>query len=152
MDSISIGIEDAASPDDRRAVAAAIAAFHAETVAYEASRFTVAARTAAGERAGVVFALVYWDWLFVEAMYVAAAYRGAGLGSALLARAEQHAAALDCHSAWLDTFQAVDFYRRAGYEAFGHLDDYPAGQTRWFLRKALVARPPGTPLGVPPQR
>ena len=40
-------------------------------------------------------------------------------------------------SAWLDTFQARDFYLGLGYETFGVLDNYPPGQQRTFMRKVL---------------
>lgn len=50
--------------------------------------------------------------------------------------AENHAVAKGCHSAWLDTFQARGFYEAVGYELFGMLNDYPAGQTQYFLEKA----------------
>jgi ribosomal protein S18 acetylase RimI-like enzyme len=64
--------------------------------------------------------------------------RGSGAGRALMAAAESHAAATGCHSAWLDSFQARDFYEALGYTVFGQLEDYPKGQTRWFLRKRLA--------------
>jgi hypothetical protein len=56
-----------------------------------------------------------------------------------LARAEAFAVVTRCHSAWLDTFQARNFYLRHGYREFGALEGYPQGQTRYFLRKALSA-------------
>jgi hypothetical protein len=37
----------------------------------------------------------------------------------------------------LDTFQARGFYEQIGYVAFGELENYPQGQSRHFLRKAL---------------
>ncbi|MBS0562126.1 MAG: GNAT family N-acetyltransferase [Proteobacteria bacterium] len=79
-----------------------------------------------------------WGWLFVAALWVADDRRGCGLGRALLAHAEAHAAAEGCHSVWLDTFQARGFYERLGYEVFGALDAYPGGQTRSFLRKRIA--------------
>jgi len=79
-----------------------------------------------------------WGWLFVEALWVGEALRGRGIGRALMAGAEDFARAKDCHSAWLDTFQAVGFYTRLGYERFGVLEDYPPGQSRHFLRKRLL--------------
>lgn len=50
-------------------------------------------------------------------------------------RAESHAIARGCHSAWLTTFQARGFYEAAGYELFGMLDNYPAGQKQYFPAK-----------------
>ena len=79
-----------------------------------------------------------WGWLFVEAVWVSEALRGRGVGRALMAAAERHARESGCHSVWLDTFQARDFYLSLGYETFGVLEDYPPGQQRSFMRKALA--------------
>ena len=40
---------------------------------------------------------------------------------------------------YLDTmsFQAPDFYRACGYQAFGTIDGYPGGVTRHWFTKAL---------------
>ena len=66
-------------------------------------------------------------------------WRGQGVGRALMGHAEAHARERECHSAWLDTFQARGFYEALGYVPFGELEDYPPGQSRYFLRKRLVA-------------
>ena len=76
--------------------------------------------------------------LFVAGLFVTDAWRGRGLGSALLSRAEIYAAVQGCGNAWLDTFQARSFYLRQGWEVFGSLPEYPAGQTRYFMRKRLL--------------
>jgi GNAT superfamily N-acetyltransferase len=76
--------------------------------------------------------------MFVAALWVADGWRGRGVGGTLLAAAERHAAAAGCHSVWLDTFQARDFYLKQGYTVFGALEDYPPGQTRSFLRKRIA--------------
>ncbi|TCZ56740.1 GNAT family N-acetyltransferase [Roseicella aquatilis] len=126
----------------RTELARHIHAFHAETVPpWQSTRFALRLEDAAGALAGGFCGSMAWDWLFVEALWVAAAQRGTGAGRALLAAAERQAVAAGCHSAWLDTFQARGFYEALGYAVFGQLGDYPAGQTRWFLRKRLI--PPG---------
>jgi hypothetical protein len=40
---------------------------------------------------------------------------------------------------FLDTFsfQAPGFYLKHGYEVFGELPGFPAGHTRFYLKKAL---------------
>ena len=53
-------------------------------------------------------------------------------------RAENHAIAKGCNSAWLTTFQACGFYEAVGYELFGMLDNYPADQKMYFMRKRLI--------------
>ncbi len=115
-----------------------IVAFMAETVPGEARRFALMLHDADDALVGGLSAWLYWDWMFVAALWVDGARRGQGAGRALLAAAERHAAASGCHSVWLDTFQAAGFYEKLGYSVFGALEDYPDGQTRAFLRKRLA--------------
>lgn len=125
-------------PAFRAELAQHINAFHGETVPHAARRFGIAMRDAEGRLLAGLSGVVSWGWLFVEAVWVDAALRGRGAGRRLMERAEAHALAEGCHSAWLDTFQAEPFYVALGYERFGVLEDYPAGQPRAFLRKRLV--------------
>jgi GNAT superfamily N-acetyltransferase len=115
-----------------------INAFHGETVPFRATRFTLRLDDTAGRLAGGLSGVISWGWLFIDAVWVHADRRGLGAGRVLMAYAESHAAAQGCHSAWLDTFQARAFYESIGYAVFGSLDDYPAEQTRSFLRKRLT--------------
>ena len=65
--------------------------------------------------------------------------RGQGTGRRILIAAEEEAVRRGCRYAWLDTFsfQARGFYEKLGYSVFGTLEDYPAGHSRYFLRKTL---------------
>ncbi|MBO3269568.1 MULTISPECIES: GNAT family N-acetyltransferase [Hymenobacter] len=89
---------------------------------------------------GGLWGRTYYDWLFVELLFVPEALRGQDLGARLLQEAEQAAKQRGCQHAHLDTFgfQAKDFYLKQGYTVFGQLENYPTGFTRYFLRKALV--------------
>ncbi|HEY3912362.1 MAG TPA: GNAT family N-acetyltransferase [Stellaceae bacterium] len=89
-------------------------------------------------RAGLV-GTTYAGWLFVAELWVHADLRRRGIGSQLLALAEQRAVTLGCHSAMLDTFsfQGPEFYPRFGYEIYGTLD-YPPEHKRLFLKKRLT--------------
>ena len=109
----------------------------AETVPGELHRFALRLNDADGALVGGLSGRMAWDWLFVAALWVHRDRRGQGAGRALLAAAESHAAAAGCHSVWLDTFQAREFYEKLGYTVFGALEDYPKGQTRCFMRKRL---------------
>jgi GNAT superfamily N-acetyltransferase len=122
-----------------RTLGDAINAFHARTVPLDAQRFALLLHAQDGGLAGGLYGVLAWQWLFVQALWVDDAWRQRGIGRALLARAEAHAAAAGCHSVWLDTFQARDFYLSLGYQEFGALENFPEGQTRWFLRKRLGA-------------
>ena len=122
----------------RAGMGQAINAFHSQTVPFASSRFALALRDESAGLAGGLSGAISWGWLFIDAVWVHADLRGKGAGSALMARAERHGAAAGCHSVWLDTFQAKAFYLRLGYSEFGALEDYPNGQTRYFLRKRLA--------------
>jgi GNAT superfamily N-acetyltransferase len=124
------------APEFRASLAAGINAFHARTFPPDSTRFALALHEADTLVAGLAGVLA-WKYLFVEALWVADSHRRQGWGARLLAEAERHAAARGCHAAWLDTFQARDFYLAQGYAVFGSLPDYPPGQTRYFLTKNL---------------
>ena len=115
--------------------------FHSETVPFAANRFGLRLDDPTGAIAGGLSGVMSWGWLFIDAVWVRADQRGRGTGRRLMAAAEQHAVAHGCHGVWLDTFQARGFYEALGYQVFGALDDYPEGQTRWFLRKPLPQTP-----------
>ena len=89
-------------------------------------------------QAGVRFVLAF-EWLFVNWLWVADAYRKHGVGSRLMAGAEAAAREHGCRAAYLDTFtfQAPEFYKRLGYREFGRLDDFPPGQSRIWFSKSL---------------
>jgi GNAT superfamily N-acetyltransferase len=84
---------------------------------------------------------ILYGWLFIELLVVPEQVRGQRMGSQLMAMAEDLARERGCVGVWLDTFdfQAPDFYRKHGYEAFGQLDDYPPGHQRLFFKKRISA-------------
>jgi GNAT superfamily N-acetyltransferase len=93
----------------------------------------------AGTVIGGLWGLTYYGWLFIELLFVPEHLRGQGLGRQLLNEAEAEAIRRGCHGAWLETFtfQAPEFYRKLGYQSFGVIRDYPAGQHRIFMCKRI---------------
>ena len=88
---------------------------------------------------GGVIGVTYWDWLYVDLLWLKEEMRGQGYGHRLLTRAEDEARQRGAKNAYLDTFsfQSPDFYERHGYEVFGTLDNFPTGHQRYFMTKAL---------------
>lgn len=88
---------------------------------------------------GIVAVLYCWRCLAIEMLWVDEKYQQQGLGSALLETVESEARKNGCALAHLDTFdfQAMDFYRKRGYEVFGVLPNCPPGHERFYLRKEL---------------
>jgi len=89
--------------------------------------------------AGGVIAVTYWDWLYIDLMWMKEELRGHGYGSKLLELAEEEARKRGAKHVYLDTFsfQAPEFYKRHGYQVFGELKDFPHGHQRYFLTKDL---------------
>lgn len=136
-DGLILAFDDAPAPEVRAALGREINDFHARTVPLQSQRFAFRVCDDQSRLLGGVAGMIAWDWLFIEALWVSDALRGRGVGRLLMGRAETHARAQGCHSAWLDTFQARGFYETLGYEPFGQLEDFPDGQTRYFMRRRL---------------
>jgi len=91
------------------------------------------------ETAGGLVGWTSLSYLHVNLLYLPDTLRGAGLGSQMMALAEEEARRRGCHGVWLDTFsfQAREFYERLGYSLFGTIEDHPPGHSRHFLKKDL---------------
>jgi len=91
------------------------------------------------EIVGGVIGVVYWNWLYVDLMWLREDLRGRGYGHRLLALLEEEARQRGATQVYLDTFsfQAPEFYKRHGYRVYGELKDFPAGHDRLFLTKTL---------------
>lgn len=97
----------------------------------------VVARDGDDNVVGGLIAATYWGWLDVDDLWVAEEVRGRGLGRRLLRTAEREARARGCSRARLTTysFQARAFYEKEGYGVVGALEDYPPGETYYWMRK-----------------
>ncbi len=86
---------------------------------------------------GGVIGLVYWDWFYLDLIWIQESFRGLGYGSKLLALAEEEARKRGANHVHLDTFsfQAPDFYKKHGYRVFGELKNFPTGHQRFYLTK-----------------
>ena len=88
---------------------------------------------------GGVMAEVYWEWLYIDLLWVKDDLRGQGYGRQLMETVEMKARELGAKNAYLDTFsfQVPGFYETLGYQVFGELQDFPPGQERFFMKKEL---------------
>jgi GNAT superfamily N-acetyltransferase len=80
-------------------------------------------------------------WLYVDLLVVPEEFRGQGMGTQLLRKAEDVARKRGCIGMWLHTgtFQAPGFYEKQGFTAFGTIPDYPAGHATIYYMKRLDA-------------
>jgi len=91
------------------------------------------------EIVGGVIGVIFWDWFYLDLMWIREDLRGRGYGHRLLTRVEDEARQRGARHAHLDTFsfQAPDFYKKHGYQVFGELQNFPAGHQRYYLTKQL---------------
>ena len=75
----------------------------------------------------------------IRQFWVEEAQRGLGLGTKLLAAAENEARRRGCNQIVLMTFtfQAPRFYAKRGFQTIASVDDYPRGHQTLLLRKHL---------------
>lgn len=92
-----------------------------------------------GEIVGGTIGATYWDWLYIELMWIRDDLRRMGFGRQLMHLAEEEAKKRGARISYLDTFsfQAPDFYKKLGYQVFGELLEFPPGHQRYFLTRKL---------------
>jgi len=92
-----------------------------------------------GSIVGGVFGYISWGWCLIELLWVDDKYRGNDLATQMMKNMEQYAIGEGITRIKLETgsFQALDFYKKLGYEVYAELEDYPIGETNYYLRKLL---------------
>lgn len=115
-------------------------AFNAERTGIDDTQpVAISVRDRKGRLVGGLKGSTALGWLHVAVLWLDGAHRGQGLGSELLRRAETVASERGCRGVCLTSFsfQAPGFYLRHGFEIFGELEDYPSGESLFFLRKVI---------------
>lgn len=131
-------IEDDPAPEDVQSLIGGLIAYNTSMAEPENYRpLTIFLRDERGQIVGGLNGYTNWGWLFIGHLWLSETVRGKDYGTRLVLAAEQEAVSRGCRHAHLDTFsfQARGFYEKLGYEVFGALEDYPAGHTRFYLRK-----------------
>ena len=92
-----------------------------------------------GAAIGGLFGRTSLGLLFVERFFLPETLRGRGLGTRVLALAEEEARRRGCTRAALMTlaFQAPGFYLKQGYDLAARLECDPPGATRMLMTKKL---------------
>jgi len=137
---LTIIATDSPTAADREAILTPLLAFNDGQAGPSGRRpLALLLRDDAGVVVGGLSAWIGWRWMFIELLAVPDGSRHQGLGTRLMQQAEAAARVQDCLGIWLDTFsfQARPFYEALGYAAFGEIDDYPPGQSRYFMKKRL---------------
>ncbi len=88
---------------------------------------------------GILTADILWDWIYIDELWVDKNYRGKGLGSKLMSKAEEYAISQNMTGLWLwaQSRQAPGLYIQLGYKEFTRFDDFPKGNYRIGFRKQI---------------
>jgi len=78
------------------------------------------------------------DTLYIELLWVSHPLRKQGLGRRLVEMAEEIAVKRGCSRVRVCCTDVVTFYEGLGYNVTGKLQQFPAGNTRYWLTKTLV--------------
>ena len=86
---------------------------------------------------GAISGEVFWGWLYIDLLWVHEDWRKQGVGSELMRHIEERGDDFDVIGYHLGTtsFQALDFYRKCGYEVWGQLENFPPGFRSYSLYK-----------------
>ena len=134
---VTVAVTDWIDATFEQDVAGALAAFNRARLGPSQQRDLAVSLYRDDDFLGGLAGYTAWDWLFVKWLWIREDARGAGLGARALEAAENEAKKRGCRAAWLDTVNpaARALYVRSGYETFGELADFHAGQTRYFMQK-----------------
>ncbi|MCE9499218.1 MAG: GNAT family N-acetyltransferase [Leptospira sp.] len=92
-----------------------------------------------GEIVGGLLAIIYFQGMNLQCLWVHEKYRRKKIGMLFLEKAEEEARKFNCSVIYGHTFgfQAPGFYLKAGYQVFGIIEDFPKGFNCHFLKKSL---------------
>lgn len=82
----------------------------------------------------------FWGSLHIKYIYVDDSYRNKGLGTRLMNRAFEYGIKNNCPFAFVETmsFQALEFYKKMGFELEFTRDGYAHNTSFHYLRKNLL--------------
>lgn len=103
----------------------------------QSQQICFALRDPDGKIVGGLIGKTYWNWFYIDLLFIKEELRGHGYGHRLLELAEAEARHRGATDVFLDTFsfQAPEFYKQHGYQIFGELQDFPPGHTRYYFTK-----------------
>ena len=101
--------------------------------------FSFFAHDEAGKIVGGLIVYAEKSSIFIDILWVSDKLRNCGVGSRLIAAAEDEGRKLGIQYSTTDTFafQAVDFYKKNGYQEIGVIKEYIEGHDKIFFRKNI---------------
>ncbi len=139
MSDFDIVIADVASDADVAALREALHQYNFDATGYRDGHALSCFIREGGELVAGIDGFTWGGYAGIDYLWVAEAMRGHGLGSRLLAAAEDEARRRGCTTISLDThsFQAPDLYRSRGYTEVGRTLETPRGHSQMFFQKDL---------------
>ncbi len=102
-------------------------------------KYSITIKDEEGKLVGCVMVSFLWNGMEIGTLWVDETKRGQGLGTKLMAMAEDEGKRRGATFAYTNTFtwQAPGFYEKLGYTLYGKLEDFPAGNELSYYRKDL---------------
>lgn len=93
----------------------------------------------AGKKLAGLTGETFGNWLCIKYLFVSENLRNQGIGSKIMAAAENEARNRGCKYVFVDTFsfQAPAFYEKSGYSCVFSLTNYPYAEERHYYVKEL---------------
>lgn len=137
-DDPKLEVLDQTSPEDERAVLAALRAHNNQMLGpTDRKDLSIPIRDDNGKTEGGLIGYTGRSWLCVEMLFVPEHYRGRGMAGKLLQMAEDEAKARGCKGAYIDSINpaALKAYERQGYKPFGRIDNFSGDYAITWLMK-----------------
>lgn len=92
-----------------------------------------------GNVRGGILSEICWNWLEIHTFIIDSGVRKSGYGTKLLLELENIAIEKDCDFIKVDTlsFQALEFYKKNGYQVYGCIDNVGREFKHYYLKKDL---------------
>jgi N-acetylglutamate synthase-like GNAT family acetyltransferase len=136
----TIVVTDAPEADDVAVISQGLDAYNEEQGGINDRKLlAVLVKDADGKTVGGISGRSSRGLLLLEFVYLPKILRGGGMGSRLLAMAEEQGRKHGCKHAFLVTFsfQAPGFYKKHGWRVFGETPCDPPGTTQFIMTKEL---------------
>lgn len=104
---------------------------------YERKQLIYQVRNTEGLLLGGIYGSISWGWLYIDLLWVDESLRDSGMGTRLITAIEEQANQKGIYNYYLGTtsFQALNFYKKMGYQVCGEIEGLPPGHTNYFLKK-----------------
>jgi len=144
---IKLEVTEGIAPQEEDLILDRLKAYNLETFGESNRRdLAVPLYDARGDLTGGLVGYTGRGWLYIAMLYIPKKLRGQGLGTRMIALAEDEARRRGCIGAYIDTMnpQALRLYRKLGYGDIGSLTDLSGGHSVTWLQKRFDTAAPSS--------